>query len=220
MDTPDPTDTNSTAKKLVTQRALLISLGTFLLGIVGNILAVMIFDYWWVFAIAVMLAFFMAMVIPADGILRRHPDGAALWVRLLAVVMLAAYPFVLKACLTRQHNLATMLIPAICLWLTSSILLYSSTRSEFSDTAICSAMWAVGMAILLVGEALLLGGDTLFGVASLLFGVASLLGGDTLFGVAFLLLGVAFLLPSRRSQVKTTIQRVRAALARRPGAKR
>lgn len=81
-------------------------------------------------ALLVLLVFYA----PSDGLLRRHREGRARWVRLLAVASALAYAIVLATWSDGTSLLGTLL-PASCLWLTSSLLMFTSTNVPFASAA-------------------------------------------------------------------------------------
>lgn len=163
-------------------------LGGVVIGFSVNVLSGMWPGNEFVFATLGALAAILTFLLPTDGFLRRQRYGRALGVRTLAVCLVVGYPFVVawqtSRDASRGFDLIATVVPTVCLWLASSLLLYVSSSISFSRVALGAASELGGMVFLLAGFwNVLARGQPMWGQAVYL-----------LLGVTFVLVGVSLLL--------------------------
>jgi hypothetical protein len=118
-------------------------------------------------------------------------------VRLVALVLLICYPFILWR-LSRSHGLLAVLTPALFLWAASVLLLWTSSTVSAPEVAVASVIVLASILALLLAVADLHQGSTADGVLNLIAGVgfslvgASLLRGSPKLAAVGVLLAAAF----------------------------
>jgi len=185
--------------------ALRYVVGVLVIGVAINVLSAQFAgDTRLVIGSTVVLSVVAAAMVPG-GLLRREREGSARWLRLLALLLLGAYPVVSWVVVSHvKGSFVTMFVPVATMWAAVTLLCWQSLRSRvgFTDAGRGVAFLLAGFAFLLYAVAFVRISDTQYGIVFLLAGVASVLAGsaslrsrgNTLVGVAQLVFAIAFLL--------------------------
>jgi hypothetical protein len=124
----------------------------------------------WIWGSLGFLAVIAIFLVPSDGWLRRHKYGQARWVRLIALVLLICYPFIVWT-LSHSHGLLAVLTPALFLWAASVLLLWTSSGVSAPQVAAASAYVLFALVALHWAVVDLQQGSTADGVLNLIAGV-------------------------------------------------